>query len=160
MSGRCVSSSAPMGYRAYASAIQIPRRLRGVDCECRTPRLRVCPTRPSAAQHDHQCARQVVGRYKVSIPPCTSRKHGRKKPHPKLAAVLLTTLICSHLATTDFSFLIHDSNFNHLGACNIPLERYFQDLSNGILHALKFLKLQLQIQKNKTTVANPTDPWG
>ena len=77
----------------------------------------------------------------------------------KPKVVLLTTLICSRLATTDFSFLIYESNFNHLGACNIPLERYFQDLSNGILHALKFQKLQSQIQKNKTTVANPTDPW-
>jgi hypothetical protein len=30
-----------------------------------------------------------------------------------------------------------------LGACNTLLEEYFQDLSNGILKAPKFLKLQL-----------------
>jgi hypothetical protein len=30
-----------------------------------------------------------------------------------------------------------------LGACNKPLERYFQELSSGISKAPKFLKLQL-----------------
>ena len=53
----------------------------------------------------------------------TSRKHGRKEPQPKSAAVLLTTLICSRLATADFSFLIYDCNFRNFRACNIPLER-------------------------------------
>jgi hypothetical protein len=36
-----------------------------------------------------------------------------------------------------------------MGACNTPLERYFQDLSNGILKAPKFLKLQLLNQKKQ-----------
>ena len=35
-----------------------------------------------------------------------------------------------------------DCNFRNFGACYILLERSFQDLSNGILHAPKFLKLQ------------------
>jgi hypothetical protein len=36
-----------------------------------------------------------------------------------------------------------------MGACNIPLERYFQDLSIGILHAPKFLEFQLVNQKKQ-----------
>jgi hypothetical protein len=64
-------------------------------------------------------------------------------------AVLLTTLICSHKTTADFSFLFYNCNFKILGACNTPLERYFQNLSSGILKAPKFLKLQLVNQKRK-----------
>jgi hypothetical protein len=30
-----------------------------------------------------------------------------------------------------------------MGACNTPLEKYFQNLSSGILKAPKFLKFQL-----------------
>ena len=56
----------------------------------------------------------------------------------------------------------------HFGACNTPLERLFQDLSNGMSKAPKFLKLQLvnnkknshlvsadqggQINRNKQTI--------
>ena len=35
---------------------------------------------------------------------------------------------------------------------NIPLERYFQDLSNDYINALKFLKSQSQIKKEKSAV--------
>jgi hypothetical protein len=37
-----------------------------------------------------------------------------------------------------------------MGACNTPLERYFQDLSGGISKAPKFLKIQLVNQKEKS----------
>jgi hypothetical protein len=36
-----------------------------------------------------------------------------------------------------------------MGACNIPLERYFQDLYRCILKSPKFLKYQFGNQKNK-----------
>jgi hypothetical protein len=58
--------------------------------------------------------------------------------------------------TADFSFWFYDCNFELLGACNTPLERYFQDLSNGILKAPKFLKLQLVNQKKKKTCSRLT----
>jgi hypothetical protein len=41
-----------------------------------------------------------------------------------------------------FVFWFYDCNFEIMGACNTPLERYFQDLSNGILKAPEFLELQ------------------
>ena len=43
-------------------------------------------------------------------------------------------------------------NFKILEACNTPFERYFQDLSNDILKAPKFLKFELVNQKNKFVV--------
>jgi hypothetical protein len=43
--------------------------------------------------------------------------------------------------------LFYDCNFKCLGVCDTSLERYFQDLSSGILKAPKFLRLQLVIQK-------------
>jgi hypothetical protein len=45
--------------------------------------------------------------------------------------------------TTNFSFSFCDYNFKYFGTCNTPLERCFQDLSNGILQAPKFQKFQL-----------------
>jgi hypothetical protein len=54
--------------------------------------------------------------------------------------------------TADLFFWFYDWNFEILGACNTPLERYFQDLSSGILKAPKFLKFQLLNQKNKFAV--------
>jgi hypothetical protein len=45
--------------------------------------------------------------------------------------------------TKDFSFFFCDYNFNYIGACNTPLERVFQDISNGILQAPKFQKFQM-----------------
>jgi hypothetical protein len=36
-----------------------------------------------------------------------------------------------------------------MGACNTPLERYFQDISRGMLKAPKFLKFQLVNQKKQ-----------
>jgi hypothetical protein len=45
-----------------------------------------------------------------------------------------------------FSFC--DYNFQYLGTCNTPLERCFQDLSNGILQVPKFQKFQL-VKPNK-----------
>ena len=47
-----------------------------------------------------------------------------------------------------FVFLFCDCIVKILGACNTPLERCFQDLSNGILQAPKSLKLQLVNPKN------------
>jgi hypothetical protein len=73
-----------------------------------------------------------------------------KKNRSRLSiAVLLTTLICSHETTANFSLLVYDCKIKILGACNTPLERYFQDLSSGILKASKFLKLQLVNQKKQ-----------
>jgi hypothetical protein len=43
----------------------------------------------------------------------------------------------------NFIFLFFDYNFKYFGTCNTPLERCFQDLSNGILQAPKFQKFQL-----------------
>ena len=57
-------------------------------------------------------------------------------------AVLLTTLICTHLTTAYSFFWFYDCNFEILGACNTPLEMYFQDLPSDILKAPKFLKFQ------------------
>ena len=48
-------------------------------------------------------------------------------------AVLLTTLICSHRTTAHLFFWFYDYNFEIMGACNTPLESYFQDLSSVIL---------------------------
>jgi len=49
-------------------------------------------------------------------------------------------------------FWFYDCNFEIMGACNTPLERYFQDLSSGILTAPKLLKFQLINQENKSAV--------
>ena len=78
----------------------------------------------------------------------TSRKHGKKEPqlfvhcgsfdHPDLQSLN----DCRFLI-----FLFYNCNFSILGACNTPLERYFQDLSSGILKAPKFLKPQLENPK-------------
>jgi hypothetical protein len=66
-------------------------------------------------------------------------------------AVLLTTLICSHQTIADFSFWYYDCKIENLGACNTPLERYFQDLSSGVLKASKIIKIQL-VNQNKFAV--------
>ena len=58
-------------------------------------------------------------------------------------AVLLTTMSCSHITTTKFHFSLCDCKFKCLGACDILLDRYFHDLSNGLLKDLKYLKCQL-----------------
>jgi hypothetical protein len=49
---------------------------------------------------------------------------------------------------TNVSFLFCDCSVQNIGTCNTPLERCFQDLSNGILQAPKFLKFQL-VKPNK-----------
>ena len=64
-------------------------------------------------------------------------------------AVLLTTLICSHKTTTNICFVFCACKFKCLGACNIPLERNNQDLSNGNLQAPKYLKCQLVSQEKQ-----------
>jgi hypothetical protein len=46
----------------------------------------------------------------------------------------------------DYTFFLYsfcDYNFKILGTCNTPLERCFEDLSNGRLQAPKFQKFQL-----------------
>ena len=49
-----------------------------------------------------------------------------KKNHIRFPiAVLLTTLICSHITTTKIYFSFCDCKFKSLGACDIPLEKYF-----------------------------------
>jgi hypothetical protein len=64
-----------------------------------------------------------------------------KKNRSRLSiAVLLTTRFAVAKQLRIFLFLFYDGNFKILGACNTPLERYFQDLSSGILKAPKFLK--------------------
>ena len=40
-----------------------------------------------------------------------------------------------------FIIVFGDYNVKFLGTCNTPLERCFQDLSNGILQALGFQKI-------------------
>ena len=69
---------------------------------------------------------------------CTSRKLCPKKSQPKSTAVFLTSLIYNHKMATIFSHFA-TATLNNLGPM-IFLERYFQDLSKGILHAPKFLK--------------------
>jgi hypothetical protein len=76
-----------------------------------------------------------------------------KKNHSRLSiAVFLTTMICSHSTTANYSFLFYDCTFKILGACNAPFERCFPKLSSGILKAPKFLKLQLVTQEKKKFV--------
>jgi hypothetical protein len=48
-----------------------------------------------------------------------------------------------------FPFPFCNCNFWNLGACNTLLERYFQDISNGILQAPNFFLKKLVDQKNK-----------
>ena len=69
-----------------------------------------------------------------SISTSTSRKHGKKEPQ-----------LFSHCGSFDHPYMrsLNDCNFEIMGACNIPLERYFQDLSSGILKSPEFLKFQL-----------------
>ena len=55
-------------------------------------------------------------------------------------AVLLTTLLCSHLTTTKIYFSFCDCKCKCVGVCDIPLERHFQDLSNDMLQAQKYVK--------------------
>ena len=64
-------------------------------------------------------------------------------------AVLLTTLICSHITTKFFYFSFYDCKFKCFGACDISLERYLQKLSNGILQAPKYLKCPLVSQEKQ-----------
>jgi hypothetical protein len=65
-------------------------------------------------------------------------------------AVLLTTLIgvTKQLQIFLFSFTTAILKIGG-GACNKPLERYFQYLFSGILKGPKFLKLQLINQKKQ-----------
>ena len=76
-------------------------------------------------------------------------------------AALLTTLICSQYMTVDLLFGFYGCNFEIRGACNTPLERYFQDLSTGILKAPNFLQFQLVESKTSqmcsTTKKTMTD---
>jgi len=51
------------------------------------------------------------------------------------------------LRSQSASFAIFNCNFWNSGACNIPLERYFEDLSINILYAPRFQKFQLKIAK-------------
>jgi len=78
----------------------------------------------------------------------TSRKHGKKEPQS-----------FSHCGSFDHPdmqslndcifFWFHGYNFEILGTCNTPLERYFQDLSSGILKTPKILNFLLVNQENK-----------
>jgi hypothetical protein len=45
--------------------------------------------------------------------------------------------------TTNFSFSFCNYGVRFFGMCNTPLRKYFQDLSNGLLQAPKFQKIQL-----------------
>jgi hypothetical protein len=49
----------------------------------------------------------------------------------------------------DYNFF---SDYNLFGVCNIPLERYFQDLSNCILQVSKFQTYMFVDQRNKSTL--------
>ena len=63
-----------------------------------------------------------------------------KKTIAKIAMVCLTTDGCSRQTIADSS--LRNWDIWNFGAYNIPLERYFLDLSNDIIHASKFLNLQ------------------
>jgi hypothetical protein len=83
----------------------------------------------------------------------TSRKHCKKEPQS-----------FSHCSSFDhpdmhslndcifFFFCFAAANLIFLCAGNTPLERYFQDLSNGILKAIKFLEFMLVNQKKKNNM--------
>jgi hypothetical protein len=43
-------------------------------------------------------------------------------------------------------------NFKHFGAWNLLLKDYYQDLSNGLLHAPKFLKSQSLNENNNFAI--------
>jgi hypothetical protein len=62
-------------------------------------------------------------------------------------AVLLTTMIYNHQTIAYLFIWFYNNNFEILGACNTPLEMYFQDISSGIVKAPKFLTFQLVNQK-------------
>jgi hypothetical protein len=67
-------------------------------------------------------------------------------------AVLLTTVICIRL-NNYICFLVYQHKFfNNLEAFNIPLERSWKYLFNGVWHAQKKFKFQLQKKKEKFAV--------
>ena len=51
--------------------------------------------------------------------------------------------------TINFYFSFCDCKIKCFGACDIPLEKYFQDLSNGVLQDPKYLKCQLVSQEKQ-----------
>ena len=72
--------------------------------------------------------------------------HQQTSMPKKTAAEIGCDFLDQH-TITNFAFSICDCNFWNLGACTILLERYSQDLTNGILQAPKFLEFQLLNQK-------------
>ena len=64
-------------------------------------------------------------------------------------AVLLITLICSHWTTIQFYLSFCDCEIKFFGACDIPLEMCFQNLTNAILQAPKYIKCQLVSQEKQ-----------
>ena len=57
-------------------------------------------------------------------------------------------------SSNDYKFFFSFCNckFQRFGACNISLEGTFQELSNGVLHAPKFLKFQLLNSSKKISI--------
>ena len=51
-----------------------------------------------------------------------------------------------------FVFCFAIAIFKNHGAINIPLERYFENLSNGMFHAPRYLEFQLLNQRIKYVV--------
>jgi hypothetical protein len=81
---------------------------------------------------------------------CTRVENMVEKNRSRLSiAVLLTTLICTRWTTTNFVFGFTSWSFRNLGAFNIPLERSWKYLSNGVLHALEIFKIAVVKPKKK-----------
>jgi len=68
----------------------------------------------------------------------TITKHGKENRTQNWVQFFLPCFYTSPLHTQSTSFAISTYNFWNFGACNIPLERYFEELSNSILLALRF----------------------
>ena len=64
----------------------------------------------------------------------------------------VATPICSHITTTKIYFSFCDCKFNCIGACDTPLERYFQKNSNGMMSP-RIPKVSIgKSRKNKSAV--------
>ena len=80
----------------------------------------------------------------------TSRKHGEKEPRLFSRCGSFDHHDLQSYNDYKFYFSICDCKSKCLGACDIPLEGYFRDLSNGRLQASKYLKCQLLSQEKQS----------
>jgi len=71
----------------------------------------------------------------------TSRKYGKKEPQSFLHGGFFDHPDLQSLNNCRFVLWFYNCNFEIMGACNTPPQRYFQDLSSGILKAPQILKI-------------------